>query len=99
VYLDHERLHTADGDGTHVRSLGPLHLNISAAAWAPDGRTIAFADDRHRVWEMRADGQSAHVVAHNDEDSTNALVWQPLNGAAATVAHLARPAPTGRAAC
>lgn len=73
-------------DGSGLRRLtgdsagaGQNRLGANAAAWAPDGRRLAFASDRDGdddIYIVRRDGSGPRKVTHNLVDDSNPS-WSP----------------------
>ena len=66
-------------DGTGVRQLTANDDDDSAAAWSPDGNSIAFMSDRDgdfEIFVMNADGTQARQLTYN-EHTDLIPVWSP----------------------
>jgi Tol biopolymer transport system component len=71
--------------GLRRGSLRPVEVRLGAGrwpAWSPDGRRIAFADDRDgdfEIFVMNADGTDVVQLTHNDVDDGDPS-WSPDAG-------------------
>lgn len=80
----HSQLFTADADGGHVHRLtnDPYPNGAYFGAHSPDGRQIAFSDDRRYddfccsdLFVMDADGRHQHRVPLGDVSGVNSVSW------------------------
>jgi serine/threonine protein kinase len=53
-------------------------LLTDVAAVSPDGSHIAFAKDRHEIWQMGADGEEPRkILATDAQDIYDSIAWSP----------------------
>ncbi|MGL6278951.1 MAG: TolB family protein [Gaiella sp.] len=81
---DHLDLYLVRPDGSGLRRLtrspsDPNRTGASGAAWSPDGRRLAFADDRdgyNDIHVIRRDGSGLRRLTRTDVDESNPT-WSP----------------------
>ncbi len=61
-------------------------LLTDVAAVSPDGSHIAFAKDRHEIWQMGADGEEPRkILATGAQDAYDSIAWSPIGARLAYV--------------
>jgi Tol biopolymer transport system component len=69
-------------DGRFQRRLAKLGSGVTAAAWSPDGRRVAFAmgrEGRRALFVVRTNGRGLRRIASAGTDARS-LDWQPRGG-------------------
>ena len=62
-------------DGTGLRQLTPGGTAVWWYAWSPDGRSIAYIDQRHSLWLVRSDGTGRRLLL--PKLGSEMLSWSP----------------------
>jgi Tol biopolymer transport system component len=82
-----QQLFVVRPDGSGLRALTPLSRRVQAYAWSPDGRLIAYIDQRLSLWLIRPDGTGRRLLlsSFSKKLSSENLSWSP-NGREIAVA-------------
>ena len=64
-------------DGSGLRRLTPSTTKVYSYAWSPDGRLIAYLDQRLSLWLVRPDGAGRRLLVPTSRLSSVALSWSP----------------------
>jgi Tol biopolymer transport system component len=64
-------------DGSGLRRLTPRGTTVYSYAWSPDGRLIAYTDQRLSLWLVRPDGTGRTLLLPSSKVSTVGLSWSP----------------------
>jgi len=79
------RLFVIRPDGTGLRRLTPPGTAVWWYAWSPDGRSIAYVDQRLSLWLVRSDGTGRRLLLPTSRVSSETLSWSPDGKAIAIV--------------
>ena len=71
------RLFVVRPDGGALRQLTPQGTTVQSYAWSPDGRLIAYIDQRLSLWLLRPDGTGRRMLLPNSRLSSLGLTWSP----------------------
>ena len=71
------RLYVVHPDGSGLRQLTPQGTRIQSYSWSPDGRRIAYIDERLSLWLLRADGTARRMLLPTSKLSSLGLTWSP----------------------
>ncbi len=92
-------LFSVRADGSGLRRLTPADTAVRSYAWSPDGRFIAYIEERtFALWLVRPDGTGRRLLLQASMLSSLGLSWSPDGKAIAIVS----PSPSvnpGSAAC
>jgi Tol biopolymer transport system component len=78
------RLFVIRPDGSGLRQLTPWGTTVWSYAWSPNGRSIAYIDDRHSLWLVRPDGTGRRLLLASSRLSSESVSWSP-NGKAIAI--------------
>jgi Tol biopolymer transport system component len=92
------RLFVVRPDGGGLRQLTPQGTTVWSYAWSPDGRLIAYIDQRLSLWLVRPDGTGRRLLLPTSQLSSIVLSWSPDGKDIAIVSPGANANPA-RAAC
>jgi Tol biopolymer transport system component len=70
-------LFTIRADGSGLRRVTPLTTTVWSYAWSPNGRLIAYIDQRLSLWLVRPDGTGQRSLLPASTMSSVALSWSP----------------------
>ena len=79
------RLFVIRPDGTGLRQLTPPGTAVWWYSWSPDGRSIAYVDQRLSLWLVRSDGTGRRLLLPTSRVSSETLSWSPDGKAIAIV--------------
>jgi Tol biopolymer transport system component len=79
------RLFVIRPDGTGLRQLTPKGTAVWWYAWSPDGRSIAYVDQRLSLWLVRSDGTGRRLLLPTSRVSSETLSWAPDGKAIAII--------------
>ena len=71
------RLFVVRADGSGLRRVTPRRTMVYSYAWSPDGRLIAYIDQRFSLWLMRPDGTGRGLLLPTSRLSSVGLSWSP----------------------
>jgi Tol biopolymer transport system component len=71
------RLFVVRPDGGGLRQLTPQGTTVYSYAWSPDGRLIAYIDQRLSLWLVRPDGTGRRLLLPTSQLSSLDLSWSP----------------------
>jgi hypothetical protein len=71
------RLFVVRADGSGLRRVTPRSTMIDSYGWSPNGRLIAYIDQRFSVWLVRPDGTGRRLLLPTSRLSSEALSWSP----------------------
>ena len=71
------RLFVVRPDRSGLRQLTPQGARIQSYAWSPDGRRIAYIDQRLSLWLVRPDGTGRRMLLSTSRLSSLRLTWSP----------------------
>ena len=71
------RLFVVRPDGGGLRRLTPQGTTVYMYAWSPDGRLIAYIDQRLSLWLVRPDGTGRRLLLPTSQLSSFGLSWSP----------------------
>ncbi len=63
-------------DGSGARALTAGEGSVASPTWSPDAKALAFVRDGN-LWQVNADGSSAHALTNYPERPFKAVRWQP----------------------
>lgn len=64
-------------DGSGLRVLTPFNARVYWYAWSPDGRLIAYIDQRLSLWLVRSDGSGRRLLLPKSRLQSVGLSWSP----------------------
>jgi len=64
-------------DGSGLHALTPRRTTVREYAWSPDGRSIAYVDQRWSLWLVHPDGTGRSLLLPGSRLSTTSLSWSP----------------------
>jgi TolB protein len=64
-------------DGSDLRRVTPQSTRVWWYAWSPDGRLIAYIDNRSSLWLVRADGTGRRLLLPASQLRSVGLSWSP----------------------
>jgi TolB protein len=64
-------------DGSGLRRVTPLSTRVWWYAWSPDGRLIAYIDNRSSLWLVRPDGTGRRLLVPASQLRSFRLSWSP----------------------
>jgi dipeptidyl aminopeptidase/acylaminoacyl peptidase len=70
-------LFVVDADGSGLRRLTPRGTSVRSYEWSPDGKLIAYVDERLSLWLVRPDGSGRRLVLPTTRLSSVSLSWSP----------------------
>src|SRR4051812_18440247 len=70
-------LYVIRADGSGLRRLTPNGTSVYAYGWSPDGRLIAYTDQRLSLWLVRPDGTGRRLLVPSSHASSVGLSWSP----------------------
>ena len=71
-------LFVVDADGTGLRRLTPGGTSVFTYRWSPDGKLIAYIDERRlSLWLVRPDGTGRRLLLPTSQLSSVGLSWSP----------------------
>jgi Tol biopolymer transport system component len=79
------RLFVIRPDGSGLRQLTPKGTAVWWYAWSPDGRSIAYVDQRLSLWLVRSDGTGRRLLLPTSRVSSETLSWAPDGKAIAII--------------
>jgi TolB protein len=80
------QLFSVRADGSGLRSVTPRDASVYSYAWSPDGRLIAYIDQRTlSLWLVRPDGTGHRLLLPSSRLSSLGLSWSPDGKAIAIV--------------
>jgi TolB protein len=71
------QLFSVRADGSGLRRVTPPNTNVYSYAWSPDGRLIAYIDQRFSLWLVRPDGTGRRLLLPTSQLSSLGLSWSP----------------------
>lgn len=72
------QLFSVRADGSGLRRVTPRSATVYSYAWSPDGRFIAYIDERtFSLWLVRPDGTGRRLLLPTSELSSLGLSWSP----------------------
>ena len=71
------RLFVVRADGSGLRRVTPRSTMIYSYAWSPDGRLIAYVDQRFSLWLVRPDGTGRRLLLPTSRLSSLGVSWSP----------------------
>jgi Tol biopolymer transport system component len=71
------RLFVVRADGRGLRGVTPLSTTVTSYAWSPNGRLIAYIDQRLSLWLVRPDGTGRRLLLPTSQLSSLGLSWSP----------------------
>jgi Tol biopolymer transport system component len=92
------RLFVVRPDGGGLRQLTPQGTTVYSYAWSPDGKLIAYIDERRSLWLVRPDGARRRMLLPSSQLSSLGFSWSPDGKNIAIVSPGASANPA-RAAC
>ena len=70
-------LFVVGADGTGLRRLTPQGTSVFTYQWSPDGKLIAYIDQRLSLWLVRPDGTGHKLLLPTSQLSSVGLSWSP----------------------
>lgn len=70
-------LFVVDADGSGLRHLTPRGTSVFTYQWSPDGKLIAYIDQRLSLWLVRPDGTGHKLLLPTSQLSSVGLSWSP----------------------
>ena len=64
-------------DGSGLRRLTPRGTSVFTYQWSPDGKLIAYIDQRFSLWLVRPDGTGHKLLLPTSQLSSVGLSWSP----------------------
>ena len=64
-------------DGSGLRTVTPPRTTVREYAWSPDGRSIAYVDQRSSLWLLHRDGTGRRLLLPGSRLATASLSWSP----------------------
>jgi Tol biopolymer transport system component len=64
-------------DGSQLRRVTPPSTTVYSYAWSPDGRLIAYIDQRLSLWLVRPNGTGRRLLLPTSRLSSLGLSWSP----------------------
>jgi len=71
------QLFTVRADGKGLRHVTPPTTAVYSYAWSPDGRLIAYIDQRFSLWLVRPDGTGRRLLLPTSQLSSLDFSWSP----------------------
>jgi len=71
------RLFVVRPDGGGLRPLTPRRTSVWSYAWSPDGRFVAYIDERFSLWLVRRDGAARRMLLPSSRLRSFGLSWSP----------------------